>query len=101
MDKITRAGEQQAANGRSKTKGFFYLRTTTPELLRQQDASPAPTIQYPDWPRRTLRPRPLYPKLHCAKAILYFGWRPDHPYQPPTALAARPLQRAWPLIQRV
>jgi len=29
--------------------------------------------------RRTLRRPPAYPKLHCHRAIQFFGWRPDHP----------------------
>jgi hypothetical protein len=55
------------------------------------DASRTPTIEYPYSERRTLRIMPLYPKLHCAKAIQFFGWRPDHPGFPPTARTIGPL----------
>jgi hypothetical protein len=52
-----------------------------------------PTLPNKNWngERTTLRHRPLYPKLHCAKAIQFFRWRPDHPGCPPTAHAIGPL----------
>jgi hypothetical protein len=44
--------------------------------------------------RRIPRHRPLDPKLHCAKAIHYFEWRPDHPGFPPIARTIGPLSEA-------